>query len=138
MSEMNQYYEIVVFTAGLKDYADWVINDFDTQGYITHRLYRDHTKLRNGIHIKDLSRLGRNLQRTIIIDNIQENFMSQNDNGIHIKGWYNDPADRELDKLLPFLKSLVTRKIADVRNELRILRIYRQCTIECKQFGSPS
>lgn len=29
LCEMNKYYEIVVFTAGLKDYADWILNDLD-------------------------------------------------------------------------------------------------------------
>ena len=57
--------------------------------------------------MKDLSKLGRNLAKTIIIDNISENFMAQPDNGIHIRGWYNDPHDRELDKLTPFLRDLV-------------------------------
>ena len=120
---MTQYYEIVVFTAGLKDYADWILNDFDKAGYITSRLYRDHTRFRNGIYVKDLSRLGRNLQKTIIIDNLQENFMAQPDNGIHIRGWYTDMGDKELDKLTPFLKSLVTRQVQDIRPELRNYRM---------------
>ena len=46
--------------------------------------------------------------------------MAQPDNGIHIRGWYNDPGDRELDKLAPILKSFVTRRLLDVRPELRI------------------
>lgn len=45
--------------------------------------------------------------------------MAQPDNGIHIRGWYHDLGDKELDKLLPFLKSLVTRSVPDVRAELR-------------------
>ena len=61
LSELYPYYELVVFTAGLKDYADWILNDFDRAGYITSRLYRDHTKFRSGIYVKDLSKLGRNL-----------------------------------------------------------------------------
>jgi CTD small phosphatase-like protein 2 len=87
---MSKYYELVVFTAGLKDYADWILNDLDRQGYITHRLYRDHTKYRNGVYVKDLSKIGRDLHKTIIIDNIEENFCSQPDNGIPIKSWYHD------------------------------------------------
>lgn len=71
---MSKHFEIVIFTAGLKDYADWIINDFDKRGYITHRLYRDSTKYRNGVYIKDLSKLGRNLHKTLIIDNIEDNF----------------------------------------------------------------
>ena len=70
MSELYPYFELVVFTAGLKDYADWILNDFDRAGYITSRLYRDHTKFRHGIYMKDLSKLGRKLEKTIIIDNI--------------------------------------------------------------------
>lgn len=113
-----------MFTAGLKDYADWILNDFDRQGLISSRLYRDHTKFKSGIYVKDLSKIGRSLQRTIIIDNIQENFMAQPDNGIHIRGWYNDMGDRELEKLAPFLKGLVQKKVFDVRAELRLFRMY--------------
>jgi len=27
--EMNKYYEIAIFTAAMKDYADWIINILD-------------------------------------------------------------------------------------------------------------
>jgi len=50
--------------------------------------------------------------------------MMQPDNGIHIKGWYHDTSDRELEKLIPFLKSLAVKRVHDVRQELRI---YRSC-----------
>ena len=29
LNEMCKYFELVIFTAGLKDYADWILNDFD-------------------------------------------------------------------------------------------------------------
>lgn len=119
---MSKYYEIVVFTAGLKDYADWILNDFDRQGYISHRLYRDHTKYRNGVYVKDLSKLGRDLAKTLIIDNIEENFCAQPDNGIPIKGWYSDQSDRELEKMAVFLRDMVIRRVRDVRPEIRMFR----------------
>jgi CTD small phosphatase-like protein 2 len=57
-----------------------------------------------------LSNLGRDIKKTIIIDNLAENFKyTQPYNGIHIKSWYDDMEDRELDKLLPFLKEIVER-----------------------------
>jgi CTD small phosphatase-like protein 2 len=71
---LSRYYELVVFTAGLQDYADWILNDLDKQRYISHRLYRDHTKFKNGVYTKDLSKLGRDLNKVIIIDNIEDNF----------------------------------------------------------------
>jgi CTD small phosphatase-like protein 2 len=30
LEEMYKYYELVVFTAGMKDYADWVLDQLDT------------------------------------------------------------------------------------------------------------
>ena len=29
LAELSQYYEIVVFTAGVQEYADWVIDQID-------------------------------------------------------------------------------------------------------------
>jgi len=30
LKELSQYYEIVIFTAGMEEYADWVLNQLDT------------------------------------------------------------------------------------------------------------
>ena len=57
--------------------------------------------------MKDLSTIGRDLSKTLIIDNIKDNFERQERNGIEILTWTDDPADRELDKLQVFLKGLV-------------------------------
>ena len=37
---MGKYYEIAIFTAAIKDYADEVIDQIDVTQAITHRLYR--------------------------------------------------------------------------------------------------
>lgn len=44
LTELSQYYEIVIYTAGLKEYADWIINQIDRKKTISHRLYRQHTQ----------------------------------------------------------------------------------------------
>ena len=116
---MSKYYELVIFTAGLKNYADWILDDFDTSRFILHRLYRNNCKLRRGVYVKDLSRLGRDLNRTIIIDNIAENFDLQPNNGIHILSWFSNKADTELLKLEPFLKSIVENNVQDVKEVLK-------------------
>lgn len=46
LEEMQKHYELVVFTAGLKDYADWILNDLDKQRHIRFRLYRDSCRFR--------------------------------------------------------------------------------------------
>jgi CTD small phosphatase-like protein 2 len=72
--ELSAFYEIVVFTAALQDYADWILNQIDQRNCISHRLYRQHTQQRSEFAIKDLSLLGRDLRTTVIVDNISENF----------------------------------------------------------------
>jgi len=74
LSEMAKNFELVVFTAGLKEYADWILNQLDTQNTISHRLYRNSCIFRASNYLKDLGKLGRDLSKTIIIDNIAENF----------------------------------------------------------------
>jgi TFIIF-interacting CTD phosphatase-like protein len=59
--------------------------------------------------------LGRDLSRTIIIDNVFENFQLQPDNAIFIKTWKGDLEDTSLIDLAPFLRGLVIKKVKDVR-----------------------
>lgn len=49
--------------------------------------------------MKDLSRIGRDLSKVIIVDNVGENFQLQPENGILIKTWMNDMNDRALYEL---------------------------------------
>lgn len=72
---MAQYYEIVIFTAALQEYADQVVDQIDVGNNIKYRLYRQHTSQNGPFLVKDLSLLGRDLNRTIIIDNISDNFI---------------------------------------------------------------
>ena len=54
--------------------------------------------------MKDLSRIGRDLSKTIIVDNVAENFQLQPDKGIFIKSWFDDMSDTALFELAPLLK----------------------------------
>lgn len=62
LHEMAQCFEIVVYTAAQKDYADFILDKLDPHGdMIKHRLYRHHCQFKGRTCIKDLSRLGRPL-----------------------------------------------------------------------------
>ena len=58
----------------MPDYANWVIDNLDSNKFISYRLFRQHTVHMGNIFIKDLSRIGRDLKKCIIIDNLPENF----------------------------------------------------------------
>ena len=72
--------------------------------------------------MKDLSRIGRDLSKTIIVDNVAENFQLQPDNGIFVKSWFDDMNDTVLSELAPLLKQIVKKQVPDVRDALRKFR----------------
>jgi len=104
LKEMSQLYEVVIFTAAMQDYADWVLDSIDKNKYISHRMYRQHASPTGMVFVKDLSKIGRPLNKCIIVDNVAENFSLQPDNGIFIKSWFHDPTDTALLELAPLLK----------------------------------
>ena len=116
LRELNDLYEIVTFTAGTKDYADNILNILDIDNnIIKYRLYRQHTTILGCSVYKDLSKLGRDLSKVIIIDNLKENFKMQPNNGIFIKTWTNDINDVQFKDLLKILKDIATLNVSDVR-----------------------
>ncbi len=72
--------------------------------------------------MKDLSLLGRDMSKTIIIDNISDNFILQPDNGIFISTWYNDMTDTFLEQISGVLVEIGEKKVPDVRKALRSYR----------------
>jgi Dullard-like phosphatase family protein len=115
LSEMSEHYELVLFTAGSRDYADWAMEHVDPQGLVRLRLYRQHTL---NSQIKDLATLGRDINKVIIIDNFSKSFEKQPDNGVEISAWLGDAKDRELYRLVKPLASLPYCKIKNLKQYL--------------------
>ena len=116
LNELNKIYEIIIFTNSEKNYADDILNILDINNNIfKYRLYREHLDISNDQYYKDLNKLGRNLNKVIIIDNDNNNFRKQPNNGLLIKEWTYDINDTELVYLLKILKGVVMFKVNDVR-----------------------
>jgi len=94
LSEMSEMFEIIVFTAGTKNYADWILNQIDSSRHVSHWLYRHHTMPEGEVYIKDLDLLNWDLKSTVIVDNLWENYMYHKENGVEIASWYDDYSDR--------------------------------------------
>lgn len=78
LKQASKNYEIVVFTGSEKDYADKAINLLDPQKkFIKHRVYRNSCMYIRPLLIKDLNILGRDLSKTLIIDNCPNSFTFQ-------------------------------------------------------------
>ena len=116
LNKMSKIFEIVIFTAAMKDYADSILDILDLKkNIIKYRLYRQHTSIEGMSFSKDLSKLGRDLNKVIIIDNLSDNFKLQPNNGIHIGTWIDNMKDTELLDIGNFLEDLILRKPNDVR-----------------------
>ena len=123
LTEMNKIFELVVFTAGTQEYADPILNIIDKKKFFDKRLYRQHCIILDNIFVKDLSKLGRDLSKVIIIENTPQNFKLQKDNGIFIKNFYGeDKNDSALLDLIPILKTVTNNEKNDVRIELKKLK----------------
>ena len=113
LKNMSKYFEIIIFTASISKYASPLLDIIDKDKNIKYRLFRDHCTYINGIFIKDLKRLNRNLEDVIIVDNSPLAYAFDSDNGLPIKTWYDDPDDIELMKIEPLIIFLSQTK--DVR-----------------------
>ena len=136
LTNVKKKYEIIAFTAGTQDYADPILDKIEKNGKIfAKRLYRQHTILKNNIYIKDLSRLGRDLSKIIIVDNMPQNFSLQKENGILIKNFFGqEKYETTLNDLSNILLKIASNPNNDVRKELKKFReeIFTKITTNLK------
>uniref|UniRef100_A0A673B2C5 Mitochondrial import inner membrane translocase subunit TIM50 n=1 Tax=Sphaeramia orbicularis TaxID=375764 RepID=A0A673B2C5_9TELE len=94
------------------EYADPVSDLLDPWGAFTTRLFRESCVFHKGNYVKDLSHLGRDLNRVIIIDNSPASYIFHPDNAVPVESWFDDTSDTELLDLLPFFERL--SKVDDI------------------------
>ena len=119
LDEIGKLYELIVFTTATQDYADVLIDAIEEDKiYFEHRFYREHSTIIDNDFVKDLSRIGRPLDKIIIVDNMPQNFRLQKENGIIIKAfWGEDNTDTALYELIPILVN-IAKEGGDVRKGL--------------------
>ena len=132
LNEMSKYFELVIFTAAAEDYADIVLNELDKNKVINYKLYRKHTEQINGVFIKDLSKLGRDLSKILIVDNNKDNFSLQPENGLHICSFIGDQNDDELYSLSGDLMKIIDSKKKDIRPVVKEISMIMKKRYESK------
>jgi len=116
LSSLAVHYELVVWTAGVEAYGKAVVKLLDPSGsLISHSLYRQHcTCLGDGIYAKDLSKLGRDMNSTRIVDNNPVSFSLQPCAGILVPDFVGQREDTFLLQLMRELTPIIDVEMVDV------------------------
>lgn len=112
-------FEVVVFTAGLQEYASLVLDRLDPDGEVfAHRLYRGACRdAGDGTLVKDLAATGRALDRAVIIDDNPNAYALQPENAVPVAPFVDDDNDQELQRMTAFLD--VAAGYEDTRDAIR-------------------
>ena len=119
LDEVAAFADVVLFTAGLSGYAAPLLAALDPTGArLPVRLYRPSTRTIAGTPcVKDLSVLGRDLARVVLVDNSPFSFLAQPACGVPAAPFDGCGDDAHLlDAVLPLLRSLAS--VDDVRPAL--------------------
>lgn len=103
--------EVVLFTAGLEDYAAPILDEIERRygKVFHHRLYRPATT-HSDVYpcVKDLSKLGRKIEKCILVDDTPLAFFRQPDHGVPVLQYRGDVDDRLLPEAVePLLFCLI-------------------------------
>ena len=117
LSEMKKYFEIIIFSLFTQKIADYIINNIEKkEKYFDYRLYLQHSIIIENEFVKELKRIGRPIDKIIIVDNFSQNYKLNKKNAINIKSFwgkdYNDNTLKDLGKIL--IK--IIKDSDDVRN----------------------
>ena len=110
LNEVSKHFDVGIFTASVKEYADAVISFLDPENkLIKYRLYRNNCiSFNDAFTVKDLRILkGVDLKNVILIDNSMYSFAAQLENGILINSFYCDRNDTELYNVLGYLINFI-------------------------------
>lgn len=74
--QICKWFNLVVFTASVQEYADPVIDWLESERkFFSARYYRQHCTFRHGAFIKDLSFVEPDLSKVMILDNSPLSYM---------------------------------------------------------------
>jgi hypothetical protein len=105
LNGIKPFYEIVSFTKLSKEYSDKIIEEIQGKKKIfDYNLYREHCTLVGTKFVKDVRKIGRDMRKVVVVDDLAENLRTNGDNGILISPYkvedYNDRVLFELKKIL--------------------------------------
>ena len=103
--------EVVVWTAGMRCYAQAVVKQIDPDNVVSHCVYRHpkwHTSSKSGIIRKDLDCLGRPIEHTLLVENTSDSIFGNEHNSILLSDYTgSSKSDNTIPQLFKLLRELV-------------------------------
>ena len=135
LKETSKWYNLVVFTASFRDYAEKILNVFDPSShYIKNVLARENCTEITKHFIKDFNIVANShvkKEDIIMLDNRVISYGYNMMQGVPILPFYDDPEDTELRDIVPFLKHLSAHE-TDAQYELKMR--YNYSTVSLLNF----
>ena len=120
LSTIKPFFELILFSIDSQDFSYPIINMIENdKKYFDYKFYKDHCVLYKNNLIKDLTLIGRDLSKIIIVDNNETCFELNKENGIKISSFYGDNNDNKLFELKNILKEIYFKNYNDVRLALK-------------------
>lgn len=120
LSTIKPFFELILFSIDSQDVSYPIINMIENdKKYFDYKFYKDHCVLYKNNLIKDLTLIGRDLSKIIIVDNNETCFELNKENGIKISSFYGDNNDNKLFELKNILKEIYFKNYNDVRLALK-------------------
>ncbi len=125
LKNIKPYYELVSFSNESKYSSEPIIDIIEEKKkYFDYNLYREHLTFIGKEFIKDLSKLGRDIKKVIVVDNIANNYKLNPENGIQILPFFGENND---DNVIEELKKILILFYKDKLEDLRIgIKRYRK------------
>ena len=127
LTDIKPFCELITFTSASKEYAQPIINEIELKNkYFDYNFFREHSVIYGNDFVKDISRIGRDMKKIIIVDNMKENFRLNLENGIKIAPFNGDINDNILYELKNLIISFyqqgyedLTLALHDYSNEIK-------------------
>jgi carboxy-terminal domain RNA polymerase II polypeptide A small phosphatase len=114
------------------NYANPLLDILDKHDVIRHRLFRESCTYYSCVDVKNLNLLGRDLSRTIIVDDSPASYQFHPDNAVNISRWFHHKKEQENDDELRILQDFceVIENEEEVRHHLRHWRQGKDCDVK--------
>jgi TFIIF-interacting CTD phosphatase-like protein len=107
LKSVSQDYDIFFFTASTREYANPIIDAIAPETPPERRFFRDSCTQSYGYSVKDLRKIGRPLNRVLLVDDLEGSALMQPGNLVRIAPWQGGEDAALLDQLLPLLQEIV-------------------------------